>query len=223
TALIPRSWEVRPTANAIRLIAPDRQEAMDLIKGARSYFKQSAERLQCELMIVAHGSDRPLLRIKAQNQKPSEGEELKMSDRQSALLGADYMRILGFLMHQRQEGNIVIITSNTTNICLHTNDLLTPARAHWTAAQFTGYNYLRSWRASREEYDRLNPEFEQLQTLLARDGYVKGYNYSLYRPDDAKCSYSTDYYLCRDYCGDEVRIGVSRPQDWQLLEPAEIN
>src|SRR6476646_7657200 len=195
TTVNPWNLEVGPMANTIRLVAPDRQEAMDLIKGARNYFKQSAERLQCELMIVCTGSDRPLLRIKAQSQKPSEGEELKMSDRQSTLLGADYMRILEFLMQQRQEGNIVIITSNTTNICLHTNDLLTPARAHWTAAQFTGYNYLRSWRASREEFDRLNPEFEQLQTLLDRDGHVKGYNYSLYRPDDAKCSYSTDYYL----------------------------
>lgn len=142
------------------------------------------------------------------------------------LLGADYMKILEFLMQERQDGNIVIITSNTTDICYHTNDLLLPSRAYWTAAQFTGYNYLRSWRANREEApdspQRLNPEYEALKELLARDGYVPNYEYTLYRPDDAKCSYSTTYFLCRDYCGDEVRIGVSRPQDWALLEAAPV-
>jgi hypothetical protein len=150
----------------------------------------------------------------------------KMSDRELNLLGADYLKILEFLMEQRQEGKIVIITSNTTNICYHTSDLLKPSRAHWDAARFTGYNYLRSWRASRDEDPvnprRLNPQFDRLREILARDGSAPGYEYTLYRPDDALCSYQTDYYLCRDYCGDEVRIGVSRIEDWRLLEPASV-
>lgn len=153
---------------------------------------------------------------RADNMQPNFGNEL---------LGADYMRILEFLMEQRQEGNIVIITSNTSNVCYHTNDLLLPSRANWTASQFTGYNYLRSWRATREDDpanpQRLNPQFDTLRDILASDGYAPGYEYTLYRPDDALCSYATDYYLCRDYCGDEVRIGVSRPADWRLLEAAE--
>ena len=150
----------------------------------------------------------------------------QMRDRELNLLGADYLKILEFLMEQRQEGKIVIITSNTTNICYHTSDLLKPSRAHWSAAKFTGYNYLRSWRADRAEDPnnprRLNPQFDLLREVLSRDGYAPGYEYTLYRPDDALCSYQTDYYLCRDYCGDEVRIGVSRVEDWRLLEPAVL-
>lgn len=143
----------------------------------------------------------------------------------ASLVGADYMKILEFLMQARQEGMIVAIVSNTTDICYHTNDLLKPSRAHWSAAQFTGYNYLKSWRADRDGAIaspdfRVNPQYSRLKELLARDGVAPNYSYELFRPDDAKCSYSTSYYLCRDYCGDEVRIGVSRPQDWTLLEPA---
>jgi hypothetical protein len=133
------------------------------------------------------------------------------------LLGADYCQIHEFLADQRRDGKIVIITSNTTNICYHTNDLLRPERGILKPHEWAGYNYLRSWRASVDDWEHLNPEFESLQTLLDRDGQVRGYDYSLFRPDDAHCRYSTDYYLCRDYMGDEIRIGVSSPADWELL------
>ncbi|MCU0881499.1 MAG: hypothetical protein MUF14_02395, partial [Hyphomonadaceae bacterium] len=139
------------------------------------------------------------------------------------LLGADYLKILEKLMEWRSEGKIVVITSNTTDICLHTNDLLKPSRAYWTANQFTGYNYLRSWRASYEDITRLNPQYDRLKSLLSSDGHVPGYRYDLFRPDGAKCTYQTDFFLCRDYCGDEVRIGVSGLADWSLLEEAPAN
>lgn len=158
------------------------------------------------------------------NSEVMRDRDITMNDQQLSLVGADYRRILEFLLQKKDEGRIVIITSNTTNICLHTNDLLLPARGVLSAAQFTGYNYLRSWRADRSEDpnnpQRLNPQFDQLRDLLARDGHVPGFRYTLYRPDEALCEYSTDYYLCRDYCGDEVRIGVSRTEDWRLLQTA---
>jgi len=169
----------------------------------------------------------------------SDNSERQMEPFQhSNLLGADYIRIHEFLLEQKQNGNIVIITSNVTrdandepistenpqagrDICHHTSDLLLPSRAHWSARQFSGYNYRLSWRRDRHDYSRLNPEYIQLKEILARDGYAPDYEYTLYRPDGAWCRYSTTYFLCRDYLGDEVRIGVSRPQDWQLIEPAE--
>ncbi|MBW4579637.1 MAG: hypothetical protein KME42_08705 [Tildeniella nuda ZEHNDER 1965/U140] len=160
-----------------------------------------------------------------------------MTDLQFDLLGADYRRIHHFLIEQRTEGNIVIITSNITrdvhgnpintpnpqagqDICHHTSDLLLPSRAYWSPRQFSGYNYRLSWRKSRDDYDTLNPEYERLKDLLARDGQIPDYEYTLYRTDGALCRYQTSYFLCQDYLGDAVRIGVSRPQDWQLLEAA---
>lgn len=153
------------------------------------------------------------------------------------LLGADYAKIHEFLMQQRTEGNIVIVTSNITrdakgnpintsnpkagrDICHHTNDQLLPSRAVWSPHQFTGYNYRLSWRASRNDYKRLNPQYDRLRELLQRDGQVLDYEYELFRPDGAHCSYSTSYFLCRNYLGDEVRIGVSRPFDFRVLKLA---
>ncbi len=130
------------------------------------------------------------------------------------LFGADYIRVHEFLLEQRHNGNIVIITSNTTNICYHTNDLLLPERGILYGSAWVGYNYLHSWRDSMEQYNRL-------RSLLQRDKFVPHYEYELRRPDDALCSYGTNYYLCQNYLGDEVRIGVSRPQDWRIVAEPE--
>jgi len=212
--------------------APNKDTASRLRRSLRLMAMQALKFKKEDTQIFYPGCKRPFqiparmaLGAMALSDIPASSNNQPSRDRHHDLLGADYMRILEFLMEQRQEGNIVIVTSNTTNICYHTNDLLLPSRATWTANKFTGYNYLRSWRASRQDNplapERLNPQFDTMRELLNRDGYIRDYEYTLYRPDDALCSYQTDYYLCRDYCGDEVRIGVSRPQDWQLIESAE--
>jgi hypothetical protein len=140
-------------------------------------------------------------------------EEQEMADFSQIenLLGADYARIHEFLKQQRTEGKIVIITSNITGTCYHTNDLLKPERGVLQPYMWTGYNYLNSWRDTMHQ-------LEHLKELLEQDGFVPQYEYELRRPDNAFCSYSTDYYLCRNYLGDEVRIGVSKPEDWRLLK-----
>lgn len=168
------------------------------------------------------------------NQKPLNQE---LSEVARNLVGASYLKILEFLQEQRKNGNIVIITSNITrddrgniistnnpaagrDLCHHTSDLLRPSRAFWSASQFSGYNYRLSWRQGFDDYDNLNPQYHHLKQILERDGTAPNYEYTLYRPDGALCSYSTSYFLCDDYCGDSVRIGVSRPQDWQLIQAA---
>jgi hypothetical protein len=143
---------------------------------------------------------------------PSGGNEMSI-EQMGSLLGADYARIHEFLKEQREEGKIVIITSNITGICHHTNDKLLPERGVFKPHMWTGYNYLNSWRDTMSQ-------LAHLQDLLRRDGKVSQYEYQLRRPDNAFCGYSTDYYLCHDYLGDEVRIGVSRPEDWRLIEAA---
>ena len=242
--VIPSGWSVLPAIDGLRLVAPNSNYASDLLRGAKRSLKQAADRMGIDLWICSQDQATPIKRIRAsrRSQESYQDDELRkpfMSDRVADLLGADYVRLHEFLMAARQEGKIVIITSNVTrdadnnpistenpaagrDICHHTNDLLLPSRAYWSAHQFTGYNYRLSWRRDRNDYEHLNPEYHHLKELLARDGQAPGYEYKLFRPDGALCSYKTDYYLCRDYCGDEVRIGVSSPNDWQLLEPAEI-
>lgn len=151
----------------------------------------------------------------------------EMTPVHNLLLGADYCRMHEFLMEQRQQGKIVIITSNTSDICYHTNDLLNQTRGKRKPHEWTGYCYLWSWRADRASrpIDGINPQYERLKSLLERDGYVPSYEYELFRPDvkenralDSWVTYKTDYYLCNDYLGDQVRIGVSHPDDYSVLE-----
>ncbi len=138
------------------------------------------------------------------------------------LLGADYRRMHEFLIEAREQGLIVAITSQETDICRHTNDLLTPARALLNGRDMAGYNYRQSWRRDRSsDLTDLNPQLERLKQALERDGFVSGYEYTLFRRmDNAQCEYSTDFYLCRDYCGEAVRIGVSRPEAYRVLNLA---
>lgn len=135
------------------------------------------------------------------------------------LFGADYVALWEFCLEQYKDGNIVIITDNQSNICLHTNDRLKPERAYWSAKDFDGYDYLKSWRRDRNRTaaDGINPQYFDLKRLLERDHYVPDYEYELFRPDDALVSYSTSYYLCQNYQGREVRIGVSKPEMYQVL------
>jgi hypothetical protein len=60
-------------------------------------------------------------------------------------------------------------------------------------------------------------EYNQLIELLNRDGYVPQYQYKLRRPDNRLCAYETDYYFVQNFLGEPVRIGVSKPEAWQLL------
>ncbi|BAZ18399.1 hypothetical protein NIES4071_102840 (plasmid) [Calothrix sp. NIES-4071] len=132
------------------------------------------------------------------------------------IYGADYVGILDFLKESRLQGRIVVITSNTTNICYHTNDLLLPSRGILMPYQWVGFDYSALWRNSRGGISQL----ENLQQILASDRYIEGYDYNLRRPDGAIVEYQTDYYLCRGFLGDEVRIGVSLPEDYRILEEA---
>lgn len=126
------------------------------------------------------------------------------------LQDADYLRILDFIREKRGDDRIVVITSMISNICQHTNDLLSPERGVLQPYQWTGYNYLQAWRDSLDEYHRLIE-------LLNQDGYVPQYQYKLRRPDNRLCGYETDYYLVPNYLGEPVRIGVSKPEAWHLL------
>lgn len=238
---LPKDWLVSPCNKAVKLLAPSESSANFFLDEAIADLIGSAKRLETPLEISWNGCTNPL-RISPRmtaNSEPCEvknqAKKLNSEGLQASLFGADYMRILEFLMEQRESGNIVIITSNITrdaygqnittdsptagrDMCHHTSDLLLPSRAFWSPLQFTGYNYRLSWRRDRDDYTRLNPKYQKLKDVLARDGIAPNFEYTLYRPDGAKCRYETTYFLCRDYCGDEVRIGVSRPQDWAVLE-----
>lgn len=201
--------------------APTKAFAFGLIKDLRTIAAMAKRLLKREALIYYPGCTQPIQIPARMAIEVEESEPVIQRDNES-LLGADYMRLVERLHEWQQQGKIIAIVSNTTNICHVTNDLLLPSRGYLSGRQFKGYNYLKSWRLNFEDDGRLNPQYQQLRDLLDRDGYVKGFNYTLYRPypDDSLCEYATDYYLCENYCNDVVRIGVSDPQDWRLVQNA---
>jgi hypothetical protein len=137
------------------------------------------------------------------------------------LKNADEIRVLEFMKEKISEGLIVIITSQIDNRCRFTSKSLKPERAFWTPEQFVNYDYLKSWDIDR--IGRPSQEYERMRELLDRDAFIPGYKYRLRRPDPdgSLCEYSTDYYHVADgWGGEPIRIGVSHPNDWRLLELA---
>jgi hypothetical protein len=230
-------WQIKYSRELLILEAPDEGAADNLIEFGTDDLAISAMKFDCLAAIVRFPGcvDKPY-RVPAAMAEKNTGIKMNSNNSQvnPNLLGADYVRIHEFLIEQRLAGNIVVVTSNITrdaqgrrtqtenpeagrDICHHTNDLLLPSRACWDSKDWTGYNYRLSWRRDYDDFTRLNPEYLQLKELLARDGQVENFEYTLYRPDSCKCRYSTSYYLCRNYLGDEVRIGISRPEDWAII------
>lgn len=242
-------WNINLTADNKTLIfeVPDQEQAELLLARALKPLAASAKNCNCGYAILRYpncgdhifripakmaNSDRPI-----NNQIPTNKMSIQ-NPLAEKLVGADYIRIHEFLIDQKRQGNIVIITSNITrdnlgnpistenpvvgrDICHHTSDELTPQRAYWTAKDFTGWNYRKSWRRDFNDYEHLNPQYHRLKEALERDGFAENYEYTLYRPDGAFCSYSTSYYLCNGYLNDIVRIGVSKPGDWKLITHPE--
>ena len=111
------------------------------------------------------------------------------------------------------EGQCITITSNITNKCKHSN--VAPERGKRLAPDWTGYDYLQSWKLDGE-----NPsdEYFGLINRLFDGEQIVGYEYDLIRPDDgAIVRYLTDYWRM-DFFGEDVRIGVSRPEDFTVIE-----
>ena len=111
------------------------------------------------------------------------------------------------------EGQCITITSMVTDRCKHSN--IPPERGKRPAPDWTGYDYLKSWKL-----DGVNPSSEYLELInrLSSGEQIVGYEYYLVRPNDgAVVCYLTDYWRM-DFFGEDVRIGVSRPEDYTVIE-----
>lgn len=131
--------------------------------------------------------------------------------------GRDLAKQQELIAEQESRGRIVCITGMVTNLCKHTNDLLTPDRGIRIAPLWTGYNYLQSWCTAGNGIP--SSEYDRLIEILHRDRSISGYNYRLIRPDDgALVEYQTDYIYIPNWHGEPVRVGFSDPKDFRIVE-----
>ena len=131
--------------------------------------------------------------------------------------GRDLAKQQELIAEQEARGLIVVITGMETDLCKHTNDLLTPERGIRIAPLWTGYNYRKSWCTAGDGVP--SAEYDRLIEILHRDRWIDGYNYRLIRPDDgAIVEYQTDYIFIPNWHGEPVRVGFSNPKDFRVVE-----
>ncbi|MGB3207439.1 MAG: hypothetical protein WBB28_20835 [Crinalium sp.] len=211
------------TDTSVRLRVSTFEEAKSTLLDYYEELKKAAINLhRHEAQIFWEGSDEPLRVIASNSPKPVfAGTDIDLRQLLEPLgnnlYEANYLQVMAFMMAMRSSGKIVVITSQLTNICLHTNDLLLPSRGIWKPCQWAGYNYLLSWDIDRN--GKPSEEYYKMRSLLERDRRIADYVYKLRRVDGSLCEYSTSYFDIADYCGEPVRIGVSDPIDWRVLEP----
>jgi hypothetical protein len=108
----------------------------------------------------------------------------------------------------------ITIVSMESGRCKHSN--VTKERGIRPAPEWTGYDYRQSWRIDGEN---LSEEYFKLVNRLYDNEQLTGFEYKLIRPDDgALVSYATDFFYLPDWYGEPVRVGLSNPNDYQVLE-----
>ena len=122
-------------------------------------------------------------------------------------------RSLEPLLQANAEGKLITIVSMINDRCKHSN--VPPKRGLRLAPDWTGYDYRQSWKLDGKN---LSDEYLDLIRDLYDDGVVRDCEYDLIRPNDgARLRYSTTFTLF-DFFGEPVRAGVSRPEDYTLVE-----
>lgn len=122
-------------------------------------------------------------------------------------------RSLEALLQADSEGKTITIVSMLNDRCKHSN--VPPKRGIRLAPDWTGYDYRSSWKL---DGTNLSAEYRKLIRSLYDDRVVPNYEYDLIRPDDgARLRYQTSYTLV-DFFGEPVRIGISDPEAFTLIE-----
>ncbi|MGB3401185.1 MAG: hypothetical protein WBA77_00680 [Microcoleaceae cyanobacterium] len=218
-------WQYQAGEGSITMIAPDK-------KCAESYLWE-LERHPChcikwdepiELFIkYVNGSHRYRVPLTSHAGEPNvennSETNMKIETQVNPITlqpDSDYQRLMEWMLEKRTDGLSVVVTSQIDDKCLFHNDVLKASRTVLTAAEFIGQNYRWYWRDTMDDYRELR---DRLDAITGDRDYLAGFEYRLRRPDGALCSYSTDYYRAT-FLGVPVRIGVSRSEDWQIIETA---
>lgn len=127
-------------------------------------------------------------------------------------------RSLEPLLQADTEGKTITIVSMLNDRCKHSN--VPPKRGIRLAPDWTGYDYRQSWKLDGKN---LSTEYSKLIEKLYDDHVVPDYEYDLIRPDDgARLRYQTSYTLV-NFFGEPVRVGISDPNAFTLIEAGRSN
>lgn len=134
---------------------------------------------------------------------------------------AGYEEITDFIRGWRAQNLIVTVTSMVSDRCLMVNDLQILDRngeqgQTWTIENWTGLDFKTLWKDSfmpgRKNY------YGDLVSRVSSEHYIPGFEYAIRRPSGALGFYQTDYHYVENFAGVPVRIAISKPGDWRIVE-----
>nr|WP_290224039.1 hypothetical protein [Trichocoleus desertorum] len=214
--LIPCTWRVMPAGNGLRLVAPHASHATDLLRGAKQSLKSVATRLGVDLWICSDDQAEPIERIEGSRHSP-----LSNYGPSKIAPNATYEAALDFIKGKKVEGLIVTITAMVSDKCLLVNDLQALDRGgNWTAQDWIGIDFKTLWRDSFQ-IGRCN-YYGDLVRGIERDRQITEFLYEIRRPSGALAAYSSNYFYLENFLQGPVRVAVSRPGDWQIIEDGHL-
>lgn len=223
--VIPSGWSVLPAIDGLRLVAPNSDYAADLLEGAKQSLKRAAGRMGVDLWICSQDQATPIKRIRAsrghrEGQRPI---QVQISSYGPSMIAPDasFEAALDFIKGKKAEGLVVTITAMGSDKCLLVNDLQALDRGgSWTAQDWIGIDFKTLWRDSfrigRHNY------YGDLVQRIERDRQLTEFLYEIRRPSGALAAYSSNYFYLEDFLQGPVRIAVSRPGDWRIVEDGHL-
>ncbi|NES07804.1 MAG: hypothetical protein F6K22_36460 [Okeania sp. SIO2F4] len=213
-------WDVQLGCGVIRLCSPDSSEAAFLAKGAKAKLHKISERMGTLIEILT-----PEGRILASFGQPSKPKAPEPQPQISSYAAsridptADSEAVLDFVKGKKAEGLIVTVTGMHSDKCLLVNDLQALDRGGgWTAQDWIGIDFKKLWHDSflvgKTNY------YGQLVEAVERDRYLPNFFDHIRRPSGALAEYSSSYHYVDNFLGAPVRIAVSTPGDWRIIESA---
>ena len=182
---------------------------LNKFESTRTWIQEEAQRRGLRSAYILRGEGQRPYQILATPPSIFSGSGIEFIGRSNPTLA----RSLELLPEADTKGKIITIVSMVTDKCKHSN--VPPKRGLRLAPNWTGYDYRQSWKL---DGINLSQEYLDLIKRLYDDRVVPDYEYDLIRPDDgARLRYSTRYTLV-DFFGEPVRVGVSRPEAFTLIE-----
>lgn len=123
-----------------------------------------------------------------------------------------------FIRDRKRENLIVTLTSMTTDKCLFVNQLQASDRSVWSQQDWVGIDFKTLWRDSF--LPGRQPYYMQLINDVQRDRLLPEFYYQIRRPSGALAEYISTYYYLENFMGGSVRLAVSVPGAWRIVEAA---
>ncbi|MBF2074563.1 MAG: hypothetical protein IGS50_12495 [Synechococcales cyanobacterium C42_A2020_086] len=220
---LPPDWQLCPTRQGLRLVAPSADDASLFFQGAGHYLKQSADYIRAAIEVVWEGCNEPL-RVEG----PTIPSAPSINSYGPSIIAphASYAEAMDFIAGKQAEGLIVTVMAMGSDRFLFVNGAQVADRGGnaetWIGVDAKALVWHRSLTGTLPGREKGVNYYARLHELLERDRQIPDFSYCVTRPNgDLHRDVSTYFYI-ENYLGVPARIAVSRVGDSELVEAAKL-